>query len=120
MDALLAKVPIAGRQNPMPSVVKALAHKRLLWSWSAPKIIINRCGHGLGAIHFSDAGAAFVTEAASANDFSESTLMKPGDGLAQTGIGAALSSRLYDAAILAGSGDDLAAFPNIMRDWFFQ
>src|SRR5439155_17262796 len=100
--------------------MEVLSHERRFGRGPAPEIIIDRGGDRLGSAHLADALAAFVTKAPSAKDSSQMPFVQPGDRFAQAAIGAALGASLHDAVIFPGRLDDLASFPNIVRDRFFQ
>ena len=120
VDALVADVAVAGGPDPVPIVVEVFAAERVFWGRTTPDIVIDGGRDGLGAGGLADARAAFVAKAASEDDFTEVTILKPLTGLLDAGVGADLDAGLDDAVIFAGGLDELATFPDVVGDGFLD
>ena len=120
VDALVADVAAAGWPDPVPIVVEVFAHERLHGSGAAPEVVVDAGGDGLGAAHFTDAGARLIAEAASVEDFAEFAALKILDQFAIADIGTALGAVLDDAVIFGHGFDALAAFPDVVADGLFD
>ena len=81
VDALVAQVPVAGVEHPVPVVVQALAHQGLLRRGAAPQIVVDRGIDLLGALDPADALARLVAEAAGELDLAQVALVDPGQGV---------------------------------------
>jgi hypothetical protein len=119
MDALVAEIAAAGGPDPMPIVMEILAHEGLHRGRTAPDVVINARGNGLGAGDFADAGAAFVAKAAREENFAEGAAVDVFDDFAHARVGAGLGAGLDDFAVGTRGFDDFAAFPNVVGNRLF-
>src|SRR5207302_6305452 len=97
VDALVAEVAVAVIPEPVPVIVKALAHGRLERGRTTPEIIVHRGRLCLWPIHLADAGPRLVAQAACHLDLAQLARAKEVDGLAHAGHAPALGAGLADA-----------------------
>ena len=116
VNALIAEVAVAGGPDPMPIIVQLLAHQRLFRRRAIPQVVVNARRNRLRAIHFADAGAALVAQAARAQDFPDVAFPHPLNAFSHAAARARLRAGLHDAVKLAGHLDDPATFPNVVGD----
>ncbi len=125
VDALVADVAVAVEINPVPVVVngtvfRGVAVGRDEGRWAGPEIVIDRGGNGRGRAGEADAVAAFIAEATGGGDFAEVAGLCPGDGFTEAFARANLGAGLGDAAGFLSGGDELAAFPDVVGNGFFD
>ena len=120
VDAVVAHLAIAGGPEPVPVVVQLLAHQRPLGRRAAPEIVIDRGGHRRGLADFADAGPRAVDDGAGPADCAELAAAKILECLLQGQTGTALRAHLDHAAMLAGGGDHLPAFPEVVAERLFH
>src|SRR5882724_11530044 len=108
VNALVADVAVPGFPNPMPIVMKALAHQGVFRRGAAPQVIIDRGRDGLRTAGQPDAWAAFIAKPARTHDFAEIPSLHPRDGFLQSDAGTALRPGLNNPIMFARGFDDFA------------
>ena len=104
----------------MPIIVKLRAAERIHRRGAAPEVVIHRGRNGLRTGGLADARTAFVAKAASKLDLAEIAFAQPRDGFDDGRARSALRARLDDAVVLARGVDELAAFPDFVRNRFLH
>src|SRR5439155_9907357 len=83
---------------------------------TGPEVVVDRRRDGRGPLRLADAIATLVAKTARGGDLAQVAGADPGDGLLQALARADLRAGLHDAVVFLCGGDELAAFPDVVRE----
>src|SRR5262249_9807300 len=120
MHPVIAHLAIAGIPEPVPFVMQLVAHQRAVGSRTAPAIIVYRGRHSVWRRDFADACARSINQGVRETDRPELAVMQLFKGAPQQLTGTILRADLDHAPVLAGGGDHLLTFPEVVGKGFFD
>ncbi len=116
----VAELAVAAVPIPVPVVVEFIAENLLVFGGAEPEVVVERHRRLQRSLALADRGTLAIAVAAHVFDLSEFAGVEEILDSTLEFIAALLGAALDDAVVFAGGFDDLATFPDVVGDGFFN